>query len=60
MKRIGNIYDKICTIDNLYTAYLNARKGKKNTYGVRVFEKDIENNLLKLHSSLNSLTYKKV
>jgi len=58
MKRIGNIYDKICTIDNLYTAYLNARKGKKNTYGVRVFEKDIENNLLKLHSSLNSLTYK--
>ena len=28
MKRYGQIYDKICTMENLYAAHMNARKDK--------------------------------
>lgn len=58
MKRVGNIYDRICSIDNIRQAYINAKKNKKSTYGVRVFDKDVEGNLLRLHNELNSETYR--
>ena len=34
MKRIGNLYEKICSIENLQLADEKARKGKLRTYGV--------------------------
>ena len=40
MKRIGYLYDKIISMDNLRLADEKARKGKRNTYGVRVFDKN--------------------
>lgn len=58
MKRIGNIYDKFCSIDNLKLAYKNARKGKTNQYGIQQFEKDVEGNILSLHKSLVNKTYR--
>jgi retron-type reverse transcriptase len=58
MKRIGNLYDKVCMMENLILAYNKARKGKSQQYGVRLFEKDLEKNLIELQKELVSLTYK--
>ena len=48
----------MCTIENLEIAYKNARKGKRNTYGVIEFEKNKDENLLKLQENLLSLKFK--
>lgn len=58
MKRIGNLYDKIISLDNLHIADDKARKGKANTYGVKVHDKRRESNLLALHESLKNKTFK--
>ncbi|MFK2341669.1 reverse transcriptase domain-containing protein [Bacteroides fragilis] len=52
MKRFGNLYYRICDIDNLYLAYTKARKGKGNTYGVIQFEKGLDDNINALHKKL--------
>lgn len=39
MKRIGNLYEKICSIENLQLADEKARKGKLRTYGVLEHDK---------------------
>lgn len=52
MKRFGNLYYRICDIDNLYLAYTKARKGKGNTYGVIQFEKELDDNINALHKEL--------
>lgn len=52
MKRIGNLFEQIVCIDNLRIADEKARKGKKNTYGVRSHDKNRESNLLELHKQL--------
>ena len=44
MKRYGNLYDTIISVDNLRLADEKARKGKGKSYGVRIFDKDKENN----------------
>lgn len=58
MKRIGNLYNKICSLDNLRLAHDKARRGKAKQYGVRLFEKDTENNLMKLHLDLMDGSYR--
>lgn len=58
MKRIGNLYDRIISLDNLRLADENARKGKQHTYGVRVFDRNKEANLQRLHEVLKAGTYK--
>lgn len=58
VKRLNNIYDKLCTLDNLKLAYQNARKGKVKSYGVLAFEKDIDGNLNKLLDDLLNLRFK--
>lgn len=52
MKRLGNIYDRIISLDNLRIAEGRAREGKANTRGVRYFDRDPESNLLRLHALL--------
>ncbi|MEG1574868.1 MAG: reverse transcriptase, partial [Bacteroidales bacterium] len=52
MKRINNLFDKICSIENLELADERARKGKKGTYGVRVHDHSRESNIKSLHESL--------
>lgn len=52
MKRHNHLYEKICSMDNLRKAELNARKKKQKQYGVRVFDRDKEGNLLRLHKML--------
>lgn len=58
MKRHNHIYEQICSMDNIRIAELTARKGKRNQYGVLVFDRDKEANLLKLHEMLVTRTYK--
>ena len=58
MKRIGNLYERIISMDNLRLADEKARKGKLRTYGVRVHDMNREDNLKALHEALKSRTFK--
>lgn len=58
MKRVGSLFDNVCNPDNLYLAYIKARKGKARRYGVILFEKNLEENLKQLGQELISGTYK--
>lgn len=58
MKRIGNLFDRIISVENLRRADIKASKGKSAQYGVRVHQKNQEANLLALHETLKTKTYK--
>jgi len=49
--------DTIFGFEKIYKAYEECRKGKRNTTNVLKFEKNLEENLLELHSSLNNKSY---
>jgi retron-type reverse transcriptase len=52
MKRHGNLFKKIVSIENLSLAYKKARKGKSIMKNVQKFELDITGNLLDIQRSL--------
>lgn len=58
MKRLGNLYDRIISMDNLRLADQKARKGRGKTYGVRLHDRNAEANLIALHESLKAGTFK--
>ena len=58
MKRIGNLYQQICSIENLQLADKIARKGKAKQPGVIEHDKSPAENIQKLHEMLTSRTYK--
>ena len=58
MKRIGNLYSKVISVENLQLADSNARKGKLKSYGVRRHDKNREQNILDLHISLKNKTFR--
>lgn len=58
MKRIGNLYDKVCDPDNLRLAYEKARRGKGKRYGILLFEKRLDENLAQLRRELVTGTYR--
>ncbi len=58
MKRIGNLYEKIYSLENLRLADEIARRGKRNSYGVKFHDKNREENILKLHNQLKEKTFK--
>lgn len=58
MKRIGHLYQQICSIENLQLADAIAQKGKKKQYGVIVYNRDQDMNILRLHHQLVDKTYK--
>ena len=51
-------YCDIISIDNLFQAWDEFKKGKRNKKDVQVFERHLEDNLFKLHRSLKEKTYK--
>jgi len=57
MRRHGNLYSKICDIDNLYLAYKRARKGKMWQNTVKDFEVNLDENLKVLQNMLVKKTY---
>jgi len=58
MKRIGNLYEKIYSIENLQLADEIARKGKSKQPGVIGHDRTREANIQKLHEMLKEKTYK--
>ena len=52
MKKYGNLLEEIAAMDNLDLAERKARRGKQKSYGVRLFDKNREANLLRLHYML--------
>lgn len=58
MKRIGNLFDQIISLENLGLADKRAQKGKARQYGVRLHNEHREANLLTLHLMLRGGTYR--
>ncbi|MEG2599933.1 MAG: reverse transcriptase/maturase family protein [Muribaculaceae bacterium] len=57
MKRLNNIFQKIISIDNLRLADERARKGKSNTYGIRLHDKYRDDHINTLHEMLVNKTF---
>ncbi len=57
MKRYGNLYATICSMDNLRIAHHNAKKGKEWYSDVRKVEEDVEGHLAALQQMLLEKTY---
>lgn len=57
MKRIGNLYQQICSIENLQMADKIARKGKAKQPGVIEHDRNKEENIQKLHEMLINKSY---
>lgn len=57
MKRLSNLYEKICSIENLNLADTKARKGKGFQYGVKVHDRNREENIYHLRQMLLNKTY---
>jgi RNA-directed DNA polymerase len=58
MKRISNLYERICSVENLQLADSIARKGKLNQPGVLKHDRNRDHNLQLLHEMLINKTYK--
>ena len=58
MKRYGNLYARICDIDNLREAAHNAASGKHKRDEVTAFFANLEENLAQLHRELTEKRYK--
>nr|WP_314465557.1 RNA-directed DNA polymerase [uncultured Clostridium sp.] len=58
MKGTGDLFSKICDMDNLKKAHRNAKKGKGWYQEVKQVEKNLDKALEKLQSSLMEHTYK--
>lgn len=57
MKRLGNLYEKVIDYENLWQAYLNARKGKRFRGEVLEFSHNVEENLIQIQNELIWKTY---
>lgn len=58
MKRINNLFDRICSLENISIADECARRNKSTTYGVRLHDKHREEHLLQLQQWFFTGTYK--
>lgn len=58
MKRINNLYQRICSVENLQLADSIARKGKLTQPGVIRHDKNRDQNIQDLHDALINKTYK--
>ena len=58
MTRIGNLYDQICSIENLQLADEKARKDKLCSHGVIKHDRNREQNIIRLHEMLKKGTFK--
>ena len=58
MKKIGNLFEKIVSIENLQLADEHARRGKLKSYGVRIHDKHKEENIKELQTMLLEKSFK--
>lgn len=57
-KRFGNLFDQCFSMEALYAAYERGRRGKRKTFSVMRFERDLGANLQALHTELHAGTYR--
>jgi RNA-directed DNA polymerase len=57
MKRIGRLFDQVCSFAALRNAALNAAKGKKKKPRVAAFIRNLENEVIALENELLTRTY---
>lgn len=57
MKRIGGLYERVVSQENLYLAYLDARKNKRGTHSCHTFEKGLGAHIARLSDELASGSY---
>ena len=55
---MGELYEQICTWDNLYLAWRRAARGKRGREPAASFEYRLEDNLLQLQEELWSRSYR--
>ena len=58
MKRFGDLFNDICSIENLELADIKARKSKHKTSGVISHDKERELNILNLREALINKTFR--
>lgn len=58
MKRVGNLFEDICSIDNLELADFKARKGKRTRKDVILHDTEKDLNILKLNEALLNKTFR--
>ncbi len=58
MKRLNNLYEKVCSLGNLQLADEKARKGKSDQRGIQVHDLNRDLNISRLHSMLKDRTYR--
>ncbi|NQU82421.1 MAG: RNA-dependent DNA polymerase [Parcubacteria group bacterium] len=58
MKIYKNIFPQIISLENLFSAWNNFRKGKQKKLDVQKFECNLEQNIFQLHRDLKNKTYK--
>lgn len=58
MKRTGNLFGRAFSRENLYQAYLDARKGKRKKRACHRFEVNLGANLEQLYQEIHSDTYR--
>lgn len=58
MKRCGNLYAQVISMDNLRLADEKARRGKQQSFGVKQHDRNREANLRSLHTALATKTFK--
>ena len=58
MKRYGNLYQKVCSLENIQLAHKNAKKGKGHYSEVKMVEANPEKYFLMIHEMLKNKTFK--
>lgn len=58
MKRIGNLFNRIISYENLVRSDKKARLGKTKRYGVKKFDRNPYENLVRLQKALIEDTYR--
>lgn len=57
MKRRGNIYDLVCSVENLHLADGRARRHKLHQESIKMHDRNREDNIAKLHAELTNGRY---
>jgi len=52
-----NVFNEIISLENLFLAWKEFKRGKKKKLDIQEFEFNLENNLFQLHNELKSKTY---
>lgn len=58
MRRVGNLFERAFTLENLHEAFISARKGKRRRHHCYRFERRLAHELQGLHDELHSGTYR--